>query len=80
MFVLFSHCLCHGQVKMVSSLTCDGLPEVWETVLKYQKTMIDNEQMEIKRALQRKKWMWNYISDRLLEVRIHHLLSIRVSF
>ena len=54
---------------MMSSLTGDGLPEVWETMLKYKKTMVDNELYASKRASQRKKWMWNYINDRLLDVR-----------
>lgn len=57
-----------AKVKMMSSLTGDGLSEVWESMNKYRDTMIENSQFENKRAAQRSKWMWNYINDRLLDI------------
>ena len=54
---------------MMSSLTGEGLPEVWESMTKYRDTMVDNDQFVGKRAAQRNMWMWNYINDRLLDVR-----------
>ena len=63
-------CFWFDQVKMMSSLTGEGLPEVWASMTKYRDTMVDNDQFVGKRAAQRNMWMWNYINDRLLDVRV----------
>ena len=56
------------KVKMMSSLTGFGLDDVTAAMEKFRSTMIDNEQWELRRAEQRKRWMWNYVNNRLLEV------------
>lgn len=60
------------KVKLVSSLTREGLPDVWEVMMKFKEVMTEHEQLELKRAKQRQKWMWNYINDRLLEIFVSH--------
>lgn len=56
------------KVKMMSSKTGDGLEEVSEVMSKFREVMTEAGELETKRALQRKKWMWSYINDRLIEV------------
>eukprot|EP00095_Tigriopus_kingsejongensis_P009342 maker-scaffold362_size196086-snap-gene-0.27 protein:Tk09342 transcript:maker-scaffold362_size196086-snap-gene-0.27-mRNA-1 annotation:"hypothetical protein CAPTEDRAFT_114900" len=62
------------KVKLVSSLTREGLPDIWDVMTKYKDIMVENDELERKRANQRKKWMWNYINDRLVEIFVSHPL------
>ena len=57
-----------AQVKMMSSLTGEGLDKVWSSMCEYREVMAEEGRLEHRRAEQRKKWMWNYINYRLLEV------------
>ena len=57
------------QVKMMSSLSGEGLDKVWSSMCEYREAMSEDGRLEHRRAEQRKKWMWNYINYRLLEVR-----------
>jgi putative protein kinase ArgK-like GTPase of G3E family len=56
-------------VILLSSKTGEGLDKAWEKLEDYQKALSEIGEIEEKRALQRKKWMWNYIQDQLLRVR-----------
>eukprot|EP00096_Caligus_rogercresseyi_P008878 TRINITY_DN2892_c0_g1_i1.p1 TRINITY_DN2892_c0_g1~~TRINITY_DN2892_c0_g1_i1.p1 ORF type:complete len:346 (-),score=114.21 TRINITY_DN2892_c0_g1_i1:477-1514(-) len=54
------------KVKMMSSRTKDGLPEVWEKIQEYRSVMTENGELRRRRSIQHKKWMWNYINDKLI--------------
>ena len=55
---------------MMSSLTGDGIEQVWESMSKYRNVMTDNDTLTTKRAEQRRKWMWSYVQARLMEVSL----------
>ena len=57
------------KVKMMSSTTGDGLDKVRENMEEFRAVMTENRELERKRAEQRRKWMWSYINNRLIEVR-----------
>lgn len=56
------------KVKMMSSLTGDGMGDVWDAMQKYNSVMVESGHKLEKRAIQRQKWMWAYINSRLLEI------------
>ena len=56
------------KVKMMSSLTGDGMEDVWDAMQKFNSVMDESGHKLEKRAIQRQKWMWAYINSRLLEV------------
>ena len=58
----------NSRVKMMSSLTGEGMDDVWEAMQKFNSVMAESGHKSEKRALQRQKWMWAYINSRLLEV------------
>ena len=60
------------KVKMMSSLTGDGMGDVWDAMQKYNSVMAESGHKLEKRAIQRQKWMWAYINSRLLEVSESH--------
>ena len=53
---------------LLSSKTGDGLDKAWDKLEEYRDTLSEVGEIERRRALQRKKWMWNYIQDQLLRV------------
>ena len=54
-------------VMQISSLTGDGVPKVWETVLKHRKTMAKTGAVEARRSDQALAWMWSEIRENLGE-------------
>ncbi|HIG24756.1 MAG TPA: methylmalonyl Co-A mutase-associated GTPase MeaB [Acidimicrobiia bacterium] len=54
------------QVSMVSSLTGDGIEELWASVLDHREALEAAGQWEEKRRSQRLAWMWAMVEDRLL--------------
>ena len=52
----------------MSSLTGEGMDDVWEAMQKFNSVMAESGHKSEKRAVQRQKWMWAYINSRLLEV------------
>ena len=56
------------KVKMMSSKTGEGLEQVQDNMNAFRSVMMETGEMERKRANQRKKWMWSYINNRLIEV------------
>ncbi|ELU04383.1 hypothetical protein CAPTEDRAFT_114900 [Capitella teleta] len=56
------------KVTRISSVTKEGIPELWEMISEFQKTMLQTGQMELKRERQHKVWMWNHIKDAILEL------------
>ncbi|WP_124071690.1 methylmalonyl Co-A mutase-associated GTPase MeaB [Filibacter tadaridae] len=51
----------------VSSIKETGLKEVWETVLKFKETMMDNDFWDERRRSQTKDWFRSMITDRLID-------------
>jgi LAO/AO transport system kinase len=45
-------------VLLTSARTGDGLDEMWETICKYRKHLIDTGHLELQRQKQAKYWMW----------------------
>ncbi|WP_153732956.1 methylmalonyl Co-A mutase-associated GTPase MeaB [Sporosarcina obsidiansis] len=51
----------------VSSLERTGLTEVWETILKFQQAMKENNYWEVRRQLQTRDWFHSMIKDHLID-------------
>ena len=60
------------RVCLISSKLGTGLDKVWEIMTEFKNKMIDNGDFYTQRSNQRKKWMWNYINNKLLDVFNHH--------
>lgn len=60
------------KVLRISSLTKDGIPELWEKMAEYKKRMLESGEMERKREKQHKVWMWNHIRDNIMTLFKHH--------
>ena len=59
----------------MSSKTGEGLDKAWDKLEEYRNTLSEVGEIDRKRGLQRKKWMWNYIQDQLLRVS-HSMTSV----
>ena len=66
------------RVKMMSSLTGEGMEDVWEAMQKFNSVMAESGHKSEKRAVQRQKWMWAYINNRLLEVSTYKFWNMFV--
>ena len=60
------------RVCLISSKLGTGLDKAWEKMTEFKNKMIDNGDFYTQRSNQRKKWMWNYINSKLLDVFNHH--------
>ncbi|XP_002737939.1 methylmalonic aciduria type A homolog, mitochondrial-like [Saccoglossus kowalevskii] len=60
------------QVLKASSKKKDGLPEVWDVMTEFYKTMVTTGEMKNRRAVQHKIWMWNHIKDNILKLFKNH--------
>ena len=54
-------------VMACSALTGTGIAEAWRTVERFQATMTDAGYLETRRADQARAWMWNEVSETLME-------------
>ena len=54
-------------VLLVSAKTSLGLPELWNTIKKYQQYATSSGQLLDKRRKQNRYWMWKYLRELLLE-------------
>lgn len=50
----------------MSSVTKDGIPEVWQQMQEYRKCVMQSGELMEKRMEQRKRWMWRLIDERLI--------------
>ncbi|RCK47628.1 arginine transporter [Thalassospira profundimaris] len=55
------------QSMMVSSLTREGLDDVWDLIKQHRQIMESEGEFTAKRARQQHDWMWTMLRDRLLE-------------
>ena len=60
------------RVCLVSSKLGTGLDDAWEKLNKYKGVLMENGEFHKQRSTQRKKWMWNYIQNRLLDAFNEH--------
>ena len=56
----------------MSSLTQEGIPELWDRVQDYQSKVTQAGELELKRRQQQTVWMWNHIKDNILTLFKHH--------
>ena len=56
----------------ISSLTKEGIPELWDRMSEFQKRMLESGEMERKRERQHKIWMWNHIRDNIMTLFKYH--------
>lgn len=54
-------------VLTVSALTSKGIPELWNTIQKYQRYAHSSGHLVEKRRQQNRYWMWKYLRERVLE-------------
>ena len=43
------------------------MDEAWSKLLDFKRVMVDCGEFERRRNAQRRKWMWNYVSDSLMQ-------------
>lgn len=60
------------QVLRMSSVTREGIPEVWEMMGEFNKVMTESNEILHKREKQLKIWMWNYIKDHIMDLFKEH--------
>lgn len=60
------------EVTRISSLNKDGIPELWELMEKFHDTMTTSNELQRKRQLQKKIWMWSFIQNNIMDMfKIH---------
>ena len=64
-------------VELCSARTGNGIPEIWETVCRYQQTMRDSGELQARRATQARAWMWTETTERLIAAINRHPEVIR---
>lgn len=55
------------QVMRMSSVTRQGIPEVWQMMEEFNFLMTESNEIFHKRENQLKIWMWNYIKDHIMD-------------
>ncbi|XP_067661428.1 methylmalonic aciduria type A protein, mitochondrial-like [Haliotis asinina] len=55
------------KVKRISSLTKEGIPELWNIMVNYKTLTFESGELRMKREKQLKIWMWNHIQDYIME-------------
>lgn len=56
------------KVMKVSSLTGEGIPELWAVMQEFHQTMIKTGELFETRRKQQRVWMWNYITQHIMQV------------
>ncbi|EFX75918.1 hypothetical protein DAPPUDRAFT_226202 [Daphnia pulex] len=56
------------KVLKVSSLTKEGLPELWALMQEFHQTMLRTGELLETRRKQQRVWMWNYITQHIMQV------------
>lgn len=67
------------KVMRVSSVTKDGLPELWIKMAEYRKIMLEGGELAVKRRNQQRACMWTHVNDRIVDAfRQHPSVARRV--
>ncbi|KAG0711875.1 Methylmalonic aciduria type A, mitochondrial [Chionoecetes opilio] len=53
-------------VKRISSLTQEGIPELWELMQEFRHTMEESGEFVERRKTQRRAWLWTHLKDNLV--------------
>ncbi|MPC21887.1 Methylmalonic aciduria type A, mitochondrial [Portunus trituberculatus] len=53
-------------VKRISSLTQDGIPELWQVMLEFRHSMERSGEFVGRRRTQRRAWLWTHLKDNLV--------------
>lgn len=56
----------------ISSLTKEGLPELWEKIKEFREKSTESGSLERKRQRQQTVWMWNHIRDNIMSLFKKH--------
>ncbi|KAI9552841.1 hypothetical protein GHT06_020723 [Daphnia sinensis] len=56
------------KVMKVSSLTSEGIPELWAVMQEFHQTMVKTGELFETRRKQQRVWMWNYITQHIMQV------------
>lgn len=68
------------QVLRISSITKEGIPELWKKMCEFREIMSKTGDLEQKRADQKKIWMWNYIKDNIMDLfRSHPVVRQKIA-
>ena len=59
-------------VLTMSALHGDGLTELWDTVLRHRKTLMDAGEFEARRRTQQVEWTWSMVRDAVLDRVLSH--------
>ncbi len=59
-------------VQTCSALTGEGLPQVWSAVEEYERRLRGSGEKTIRRAEQRRTWLWTEMAEDLIEVLREH--------
>ena len=57
-----------NQVMRISSLTGDGLPELWSECLRFKQSAQECGDFEAQRRRQLLVWMWTYVRNSVMDV------------
>uniref|UniRef100_UPI00398F38FB methylmalonic aciduria type A protein, mitochondrial n=1 Tax=Pristiophorus japonicus TaxID=55135 RepID=UPI00398F38FB len=60
------------KVMRVSSISGEGIPELWKKIAEFHTTMFASGELQIKRQKQQKVWMWNLIRENVTEYFCNH--------
>jgi len=60
------------QVVRISSLTKEGIPELWTDMTKFKSSVQMAGEFTQKREKQHTIWMWNYIRDHIMDLFLKH--------
>jgi LAO/AO transport system kinase len=60
------------RVCLVSSKLGTGIDDAWEKINIFKGALMEHGEFHKQRSIQRKKWMWNYINNRLLDAFNQH--------
>ena len=56
----------------ISSLTKEGIPDLWDTIKTYKDGVQECGEFEQRRQKQHTIWMWNYVRDHIMDLFTHH--------
>lgn len=59
-------------VELCSALTGEGIAAVWDTLLRYRRTLEATGEIAARRAAQARNWMWSETSESLLQALREH--------
>ena len=59
-------------VKTISAIEGSGIDDIWSAVQKYREIVIKNDGLKKRRELQAKEWLWDEVSDALIDKLKHH--------